>query len=256
MSYLFPVSLAHTGDMLETPYNTAPTIDGVVEVEEWNGSEMITLSVEGNDADVYFKHDRDSIYFGFDIQEGHNSAFPDTRIFFDLEHDASDSPQEDDYQLYINPDNGGLIERQGDGDTWQDVDIEHWTGDWNEDGSDHWSTEYDVSSEKFGNFTGNESFGFAIMVYGNSPGAYDTWPDGSDIDDPSTWGDISFLNWTEEKDDDDDPPPPPPPGGNETDPNGTANTTEADDDAFISLPLVSLLGGMGIAVVAVLRRRE
>ena len=194
-------SIAHTGEDAVMPRNESPTIDGVVNEQEWNGSEVITLSVEGNDADVHFKHNGDSLYFGFNIQEGHNSALPDTRIFLDTAHDAASSPQEDDIQFYINPDNGGLVERQGDGAGWQDVEITDWTGAWDEDGSDHWSTEYNISSEKFTNFTGNETFGFCLLVYGNSPGALDTWPDGADMDDPSTWGHISFSHWTEEEED-------------------------------------------------------
>ena len=252
-----PLITAHPGEETELPRGSPPTIDGIVEIEEWNGSEVITLSVGGNQADIYFKHNGEYIYFGFDIQEGHNSALPDTRIFFDTLHDAADSPQEDDYQLYINPDNGGLVERQGDGQSWQDVDIEHWTGDWDEDGTDHWTTEYSVSSEKFGNFTGNETFGFALYVYGNSPGAVDVWPDNAEENDPSTWGHISFLNWTEEEEEDPTSPPHEQPGNNETDPNSTTNETDDDDNEnLISISIMSTLGGMSGAVLAVFLRRE
>ena len=249
-------TMAQSGDHAEVPRNDPPTIDGVVETEEWNGSEVITLTIEGNDADVYFKHNGEYIYFGFDIQEGHNSAFPDTRVFFDTHHDAASSPQEDDYQLYINPDNEGLIERQGDGDQWQAVDITHWTGNYNEDGNDHWTTEYNVSSEKFGNFTGNETLGFALLVYGNSPSAFDVWPDNADIDDPSTWGDISFLNWTEEKEEPEDPPNDPP-GTNNTDPNGTTNNTGEggdEDDDFLGLPVMIVL--LTVFIAAVVRKHR
>lgn len=252
-------SIAHSDDLAEVPWNDPPTIDGIVEEQEWNGSGVINLTVEGNDVGILFKHDRDSIYFGFDIHEGHNSAFPDTRVFFDLDHDAASTPQDDDYQLYINPDHqdGPLIERQGDGSEWQPVDTTHWTGDYNEDGSDHWTTEYDVSSEKFEDFAGNETFGFCLLVYGNSPGAFDTWPDGADIDDPSTWGDVSFLNWTEDDEDDPPPPPLPPPGGNTTDPNGTdeGNTTGDDEDDFLSLPFHITMFGIGISFIAIERTR-
>ena len=228
---------AHSGDAIEAELGEKPEIDGVVEADEWEDANSLTLSVEGNDAEIFFKHDRDRVYMGFDIQEGHNSVFPDTRIFLDLLHDGAESPQEDDFELYINPDNGGLRERQGDGDQWQTVDVEDWDGDWDEDDSNHWTTEYEIESDKFLNFTGNETLGIAFMVYGNTPNGFDVWPDNADIDDPSTWGNITFPDWVNKTDDKDEEPDPGP-GGNDTDPNGTdTNDTkpvdEDDDEGFL-----------------------
>ncbi len=196
---LLPGAMAHSGDEITTPLGETPTIDGSITTGEWDdaSSVTVTINVEGVDAEIFFKHDRDNVYFAFDIQEGHNSAFPDTRVYLDLLHDAADAPQEDDYQLYINPDNGDLQERQGDGSGWQQVTISNWTGDYEEVDTGHWTTEYSVSRNKLGLDTGDESFGVAFMVYGNLPGAFAMWPDTADGDDPSTWADILFSDWKE-----------------------------------------------------------
>lgn len=257
-SLLSPTTLSQDPDTIGIPFHeTAPNIDGMAESPEWNGSVTIDLTIEGNDATIFMKHDRDNIYVGFDIQDGHNSVFPDTRIFFDTHHDAVNSPQEDDYQLYINPDNGGLQERQGDGGGWQQVAIQEWDGAWNEDGTDHWSTEYVISSGKFTNFTGNETMGFALLVWGNLPTSSSTWPDDADMDDPSTWGDVRFLNWTEETNETKpDDPPDPDPGGNGTDPNGTDGGSKSEDDEFLVIPIPAVLGGMVCAVILVRRKRS
>jgi len=241
---IFPSAMAHSGDEIQTPYGTSPVIDGVIEQVEWNDANSINITIEGNDAEILFKHDRENLYVGFDIQEGHNSVFPDTRIFLDTHHDGAGSPQVDDFELYINPDNGGLREQQGNGSTWQQVNITDWDGAWQEDGTDHWSTEYVIRQGKLGNGsdggTGNMTFGIAFLVYGNVWGFSTTWPDNADENNPSTWGNIIILNWTEETSDNEDPlpPPPPPPGDNETNANGTngtGNATESDDnDDFVS----------------------
>ena len=202
---LFPLNaLAHSGDEIEAGYGTIPSIDGVIEEGEWNDSAYVTVTVEGSDVEIYYKHDRENLYIGFDIHQGHNTVFPDTRVYMDTYHDGADTPQGDDFQLYINPDNGDLQERQGDGDQWQQVDIVNWTGALHEDGNDHWSTEYEIQPGKLGNLTaGNNAswiFGMAFLVYGNLPGSDSYWPEDADGDDPSTWANIGFKDWIDETD--------------------------------------------------------
>ena len=192
--------IAHSNDEIQGPYGTSPIIDGEISEDEWTDANKVTLNIEGNSADIYFKHNRENLYVGFDINEGHNSVFPDTRVFLDIEHDGADAPQTDDFELYINPDNGDFRERQGDGQGWIDVEIIHWKGAYIENGTDHWSTEYEIQPGKLGNDSENKTLGIAFLIYGNSA-VSSTWPNNADIEDPSTWGDIEFLDWEEKKDD-------------------------------------------------------
>jgi len=245
---------AHSGDATEAPYGSTPTIDGTVEQGEWNDSEVVSVTVEGDDVDIYFKHDREKLYIAFDIQQGHNSIFPDTRVFLDTFHDGAGAPQEDDFELYINPDNGGLRERQGNGNGWEQVDIDSWDGDWEEDGTDHWTTEYEVWPGKLGNLTGNETLGIAFLVYGNALGSDAVWPDNADIDDPSTWANITFRDWVNETEGDggEGPPEPPPEPQGDNDTNGTGNGTGEDDD---SPGFRATAAALGMGLVALVRRR-
>ncbi len=274
---LIPMNvLAHSGDHIDAGSGTTPTIDGVIEAGEWNDSAYINTTVEGSDVEIYYKHDRENLYIGFDIHQGHNTALPDTRVYMDTYHDAAESPQEDDFQLYINPDNGDLQERQGDGDQWQQVEIVDWTGALHEDGTDHWSTEYEIQPGKLGNLTAEDNaswvFGIAFLVYGNVWGSDSYWPDNADGEDPSTWANIGFTDWTDEGEggngdgngtggngNETNP------NGNNTDPNGTDGTGEDDpngtdddsDDEFISGFAVTLVVPVVIGVsmiVAVTRK--
>lgn len=131
-------------EAIECPRGAGPTVDGTIGAREWRDGASVEVSIEGNDCVILFVHDGENLYVGFDIDEGHNTAIPDTRVYMDTGNDDAASPQDDDLQLYINPDNGGLRERQGNGGGWTEVDVSGWTGDWNETNT-HWSTEYSIS---------------------------------------------------------------------------------------------------------------
>jgi len=210
----------------------------------------MTITVEGDDCDIHFKHDRESFYVAFDIDHGHSTNVPDTRVYLDVDHDATDEPETEDFQLYINPDNGGLRERRGDGSGgWEEANIEDWDGDWDDGESDRWSTEYDILAAKLDDPEGeNVSFGLAFLVYGNY-GGVTLWPDSADPDDPSTWGDITLAQW----EDPPDPDPEPDPQGNNTDTNQTGNQTEEDDEEGM-LPAVGALG-TSMVLIAFGRRK-
>ena len=242
-------ALAHSGDEIEGPNGSTPTIDGRPGASEWEDAGSMTITVEGDDCDIHFKHDRESFYVAFDIDHGHSTNVPDTRVYLDVDHDATDEPETEDFQLYINPDNGGLRERRGDGSGgWEEADIEDWDGDWDDGESDRWSTEYDILAAKLDDPEGETvSFGLAFLVHGNY-GGVTLWPDSADPDDPSTWGDITLAQW----EDPPDPDPEPDPQGNNTDTNQTGNQTEEDDEEGM-LPAVGALG-TAIILVAVGRR--
>jgi len=179
-------------DTVECPEGTAPTIDGTVEEPEWADADNITLQVPlENECTVYYKYSGRNLYIAFQFEDGHTSNVPDTRVLLDTDNDMADSPQDDDYELYINPDNGGTRERKGNGNDWSTVDIEGWNGSWNDTDSGRWSTEYSIS---FSKLTGNGSdgiLGIGFVVYGNV-GTSTGWPDGADEDTPSSWGNMTF----------------------------------------------------------------
>jgi len=179
-------------DTVECPEGTAPTIDGTVEESEWADADNITLQVPLEDeCTVYYKYSGRNLYVAFQFEDGHTSNVPDTRVLLDTDNDMADTPQDDDYELYINPDNDGTRERKGNGNDWTNVDIEGWIGEWNDTDSERWSTEYSIS---FSKLTGNGSdgiLGIGFVVYGNV-GTSTGWPDGADEDTPSSWGNMTF----------------------------------------------------------------
>ncbi|MCI0496972.1 MAG: hypothetical protein L0Z54_01580, partial [Thermoplasmata archaeon] len=191
-SFIVTWSLASAQDEVECPRGAAPTIDGTPTDREWAdaGSVSFTIPIDDAECSVLFKHDGESLYIAFDVEHGHTTNVPDTRVMLDLDNDAAADPQDDDHELYINPDNGGTRERQGNGGGWDTVDETGWTGAWNDSASDAWSTEYSVS---FGKLRSNGSgvLGVGFVVYGNW-GSKAGWPDGADEDSPATWGNMTF----------------------------------------------------------------
>jgi hypothetical protein len=180
-------------DAIECPEGGAPSIDGTIEDPEWADADNMTLQVPlEDDCTVFYKHDGEYLYVAFQFDDGHNTNVPDTRVMLDTDNDMADSPQDDDHELYINPDNGGTRERRGNGNDWDVVTTDDWTGAWNDTDSETWSTEYSISFRKLmGNGT-SETLGLGFIVYGNL-GASTGWPDGADEDTPSSWGNMTFA---------------------------------------------------------------
>ncbi len=192
LALFISVSAAVAQDTVECPEGTVPTIDGTLEPGEWDDAENITMSFSlEDDCTAFYKYSGRYLFVAFQFEEGHTTNIPDTRVLLDTNNDMADSPQTDDFELYINPDNGGARERRGTGSNWAVVDIDNWTGEWNDTDSDRWSSEYSISFSKLQGNGSSSILGFGIVVYGNY-GESSGWPNGADEDDPGTWGNMTF----------------------------------------------------------------
>lgn len=191
---------AGASDLSVGPTSTgeAPVIDGSVGANEWTDAALIEFDLEGAEVRIQLLHFEQVLYVAFEISAGHVSNLPDTRIYIDQLAQSGDQTDDDDLQLYVNPDNGGLRERHGDGGAWTEAEVDGWEAAWVESGTTAWSVEYAIPHDKLVHPLSSvyaPQGRLAFLVYGNLPGSLETWPADADLDVPSTWGSIDVLDW-------------------------------------------------------------
>ena len=190
---------AHSGDSITVPFSaTSVTVDGQLNPSEWDDAAHLS-GVLGSNSDFYIKYlvNQQDIAIGLNLFEVSLSFSPNSVvfIFIDFNHDASSSPQSDDYYFYMYADGlSGVY--QGTGTTWtSSVYPSGW-----------------IPNVRFQNY--NSEYGFELLIpkvltpgqtIGISIGYYDwnngnyivtLWPYAEDYTRPYTWADATFQKQT------------------------------------------------------------
>ena len=106
-SFALPgVAQAHGGGNFIAAETTAvPTIDGVVNTDEWaNTTYTVRLGTFGT-ATVRFVHSATDLYIGVTVQEGSPGVAPSFDVYFDNDHDGANDPGDDGWHSFV--DGGG-----------------------------------------------------------------------------------------------------------------------------------------------------
>ncbi|WP_455393022.1 PKD domain-containing protein [[Eubacterium] cellulosolvens] len=182
---------AQTDSSIDITFGTTPIIDGMLSPGEWDDAEAVQILIQnGISTIVYYKHDSNNLYFGFDTITDYYAE-----IYFDTSHDGGLRPRTDDLLLHAS---AALYEQQGTGYGWGDSNYEI-TG-WNAstmykgDGQ----IEYSISFLKIGiTAETSSSIGIAFSVSDSPTYRYlYYWPSDANQNNPNTWGEMSSSdNW-------------------------------------------------------------
>jgi PKD repeat protein len=182
----------HSGDSIDAKFGTTPTIDGVVNADEWGDANSFQFGSQDS-ITVYFIQNGYGLFIGFDIQDLTRGSTDWSQIGLDTDHDGIASEVDyilsvdrdgSDYQTRIGPDYG-ITSSEPDG--WDAMPSSSSSG---------WQIEYYITYDLLHINPGIENtIGIAFSVEPN-PLIYYTWPSNSDMFNPESYGDIySSDNW-------------------------------------------------------------
>jgi len=183
----------YPGYVVDAVFGSAPTIDGVVNVDEWSDASVIPF----NNTVVYFKQDGKNLYVGFNVSDGTVSPADDgVQLQFDTDHDGSLGTKDIILVAYRN---GTLAEAHG------MAPLTPPTGNWTatvQDMNERWMAEFNVTYAKI-NVTAGEPKTLGMLI-ASTDSAYEEpylWPPvgvGGALN-PAVWGDLtSEANWIPE----------------------------------------------------------
>lgn len=185
---------AQSFDSVDAIAGVTPTLDGIVESEEWDDASVVSSVIT-----VYVKQDGENLYIAFDIPDNTPMDLDGLFVCFDVNHDAGFTPQGDDAKVVVTR-FGVQAEYLGNGTNWDITANSGWHASTSST-STKWQAELNVSYAKLGYPRGSsKTFGvqFTAGDFG-IPGIYYKWPGESDHLHPDTWGNlISSANWIPE----------------------------------------------------------
>jgi len=197
----FELTASNTStDKIVAVSGLTPTINGSIELGEWNDATMIpiSLAITAN-ATVYVKQDGANLYIGFDIHEVTYNASDSCVVILDVDHDQNTSLQTDD-KWFASSREDSETEYNVTAEGWFPTKIYGWTAKAGSKVSG-WQLEYNITYSKLGIVSGtNKTIGVAFIVIDRDveKGWY-IWPSTASILKPSTWADITSdgYNWTQ-----------------------------------------------------------
>ncbi len=191
---------AHSADIIVAVGGSTPTIDGLIEVGEWDDACAGTVSVTGGaNCTVYTKQDGANLYVGFDIPDVTYNSTDCCGIIFDVNHDENISLQTDDIWLHISR-KGSLRENnvtKQNGMGWFETSVSGWTANASSAAS-AWQSEYNITYSKLDVSGGaNKTLGVMFLIVDKDVMVYNVWPHPASILEPVTWGDMTpnGYNW-------------------------------------------------------------
>lgn len=184
--FLFNLAFAnaHSGDTINIPLGTTPTIDGIKSSGEWSDAYLIQVLNNGFYNDIYIKHSATNLFIAFDSPYSGS-----TGIYLDKLHNGGSSPQPDDIWIHGST---GPFEFAGNGsNTWQQQST---TSNWNFTvNSTTQISEYQISLSKLGITSGtNNMMGILFSFIDWSIGYEITYPSGgySNCGNPDSWANL------------------------------------------------------------------
>jgi hypothetical protein len=174
---------------------TPPTIDGIFQVTEWPVSLRQFASVDNPAAraEVYLTRDVDNLYLAFLINDDSVDASDSLRVLFDTTNNGGD-PDSADRFFQVLRDNT----QQVSAGIGSNTDTQNWNGNYSSSNwlavvtqsNSQWVVEMEIDAVEMGALS-PVSFGLMVQVLFNSNLA--TWPEEGELNNPSTWVDVSNI---------------------------------------------------------------
>jgi len=184
--------LAHFGDIVVAVPGSTPTIDGLIDEDEWSDASTVTVSVTGGvNCTVYVKHDSINLYVGFNIPDVTYNNTDCCVTIFDVNHDESTTLQIDDVWLAVSR-TGTKGEYNVTAGGWFPTMVSGWFAHASS-ASSAWQCEYNITYLKVDVTAGTDKMlgvMFLIVDRDVEMGWY-VWPSTARILEPMTWGDIT-----------------------------------------------------------------
>ena len=174
---------AHSGDTINVPFGSTPTIDGIKSSGEWNDAFLIQILSNGFYNDIYIKHSATHLFIAFDSPYSGS-----TGIYLDKLHNGGVSPQPDDIWIHGS---AGSFEFIGNGSSWQQQST---NSNWNFIvNTTNQISEYQILLSKLGiSSKTNTVLGILFSFIDWSIGNEITWPSGgySNCSNPDSWANM------------------------------------------------------------------
>ncbi len=180
---------AHSGDTINVPFGTTPTINGIKSSGEWNDAYILQVFTNGFYNDIYIKQSVTHLFIAFESPYSGS-----TGIYLDKLHNGGTSPQSDDIWIHGS---AGSFEFIGNGSTWQQQST---NSNWNFTvNNTNQFSEYQILLSKLGNSTKtNNLIGVLFSFIDWSYGSEITWPSGgySSCGNPDSWANLILSTST------------------------------------------------------------
>jgi len=169
-------------------------MDGILSNDEWGDVNFIEIDTYTYIITIYFKHNGNGLFIGFDIPDITVHPYDDTYIGLDVDHDGEAS--ENDYVLTYWRDGGSSMLEGPDRDLVVTPFGFEAIGSSNING---WQVEYNITYELLNIIPGeSKTIGISFQIDNNHQGfgTVSYWPEGSAYYDSASYGDISSPdNW-------------------------------------------------------------
>lgn len=179
-------------------YGSSPTIDGSIDIEEWNDAEPVSF----NNTKLFVKQDGRNLYIAFNVSDSTLNWNEYVAVFFDVDHNDGIMYQPDDIALGTYR-NGTLMEGQLGNETY--TNATGWAASVNLT-SEVWQAEFNITYSKIEVTAGVEKALGVVFIAADYdfPYYFQTWPPNLMVmgppDNPSKWGDMTSTgyNWIPE----------------------------------------------------------
>lgn len=174
---------AQTGETIDVPYGTSPTIDGVLSAGEWADASFV--EIESIMAKVYFKCTTTHLYVAFsDFNQMYSNS---SGIYIDQLNDKGTAPKADDIWIHGS---AGPFEWYGNDVEWESSEPSDWSYVRNS------ANEYEILLSKIGvNDNSNPTLGILFSFWDWSVNDSEiTWPSGGSANctNPDSWANMNI----------------------------------------------------------------
>lgn len=186
--------IASAQSVIQIPFNSRPTIDGVLSSGEWTNSDSVFINIAGNrKVKVQYAHDSMHLHFAFvGNLESSNARFPE--IVLDINHNGGSSWSSDDWWFHAS---GTDCEYQGQHSNYDSCQLvrPNWKAErnflQNTPPTDTVEIEIPFSTIAL-DLSNTDTIGITFDVT-NTFNLWEFWPQSANLDEPGTWGDAVFL---------------------------------------------------------------
>lgn len=194
---------AQTDERISWSMVVQPTYDGMWTPEdEWtDGGDVNTIGEDVSFTSTWFFGDAVVTQWLVEFLSDTTDDAEDYWEFcMDGDMGGGSAPQMGDYKFVITG-HTDLVWYEGDGSGWTEVSLDETEITWANalstsptDGTEHWVLEFEIPKNT-GTVALDITWNLRLAVYDASTETTAAWPEGSDADDPSTWG---MENYTSE----------------------------------------------------------